>query len=57
MHTPFALFSATLATLQQGSELANVFRFTRTRPLCPYPLLARYTAGDTEAAASFACQL
>ena len=29
---------------------------TRTRPLCPYPLLARYTAGDTESAASFACQ-
>ena len=28
----------------------------RTRPLCPYPLLARYTAGDTESAASFACQ-
>jgi feruloyl esterase len=29
---------------------------TRTRPLCPYPLLARYTVGDTESAASFACQ-
>ena len=29
---------------------------TRTRPLCPYPLLARYSAGDTESAASFACQ-
>ncbi|MFP8778534.1 tannase/feruloyl esterase family alpha/beta hydrolase [Hydrogenophaga sp. RWCD_12] len=29
---------------------------TRTRPLCPYPQLARYTAGDTESAASFACR-
>ena len=29
---------------------------TRTRPLCPYPLLARYTAGDPESATSFTCQ-
>ena len=28
---------------------------TRTRPLCPHPLAARYTGGDTEAAASFSC--
>jgi len=29
---------------------------TRTRPLCPYPLVARYTGGDIESAASFACR-
>ena len=29
----------------------------RTRPLCPYPLVARYGgSGDVEAAASFACR-
>ena len=29
---------------------------TRTRPLCPYPLVARYQGGDKEVASSFACQ-
>ena len=29
----------------------------RTRPLCPYPQVARYTGGDTERAASFACRV
>ena len=29
---------------------------TRTRPLCPYPLVARYVSGDKEQASSFACQ-
>jgi hypothetical protein len=29
----------------------------RTRPLCPYPKVARYSgSGDVEAAASFSCQ-
>ncbi|WP_374669449.1 tannase/feruloyl esterase family alpha/beta hydrolase [Ramlibacter sp.] len=28
----------------------------RTRPLCPYPLVARYKSGDKEQAASFACE-
>jgi hypothetical protein len=28
----------------------------RTRPLCPYPQVARYTGGNPEDAASFACQ-
>jgi pimeloyl-ACP methyl ester carboxylesterase len=28
----------------------------RTRPLCAYPLVARYTGGDPEEAASFACK-
>lgn len=29
---------------------------TRTRPLCPYPQVARYVSGSIESAASFACQ-
>jgi feruloyl esterase len=29
---------------------------TRTRPLCPYPQVARYTGGDTNSAASFKCK-
>lgn len=28
----------------------------RTRPLCPYPKVARYVGGDKESAASFSCQ-
>ncbi len=28
----------------------------RTRPLCPYPKVARYVGGDVEKAASFRCQ-
>jgi Tannase and feruloyl esterase len=28
----------------------------RTRPLCPYPQVARYTSGDVNLAASFSCQ-
>jgi feruloyl esterase len=29
---------------------------SRTRPLCPYPQVARYTSGDVNLAASFSCQ-
>lgn len=29
----------------------------RTRPLCPYPLVARYRRGDVESAASFRCEI
>lgn len=29
---------------------------SRSRPLCPYPLVARYKGGDVETAASFACE-
>jgi len=28
----------------------------RTRPLCTYPKVARYVAGDIENASSFVCQ-
>jgi feruloyl esterase len=27
-----------------------------TRPLCPYPAVARYDSGDTASAASFSCR-
>jgi feruloyl esterase len=29
---------------------------TRTRPLCPHPMVARYKSGDPEVAASFVCE-
>jgi hypothetical protein len=29
---------------------------SRTRPLCPYPSVARYASGDLESAASFVCR-
>ena len=29
---------------------------SRTRPLCPWPKIARYVSGDIEKAESFACQ-
>jgi feruloyl esterase len=29
---------------------------TRTRPLCPYPSVARFKGGDAESASSFACE-
>jgi len=27
-----------------------------SRPLCPYPLVARYNGGDPDSADSFSCQ-
>nr|WP_255428270.1 tannase/feruloyl esterase family alpha/beta hydrolase [Ramlibacter cellulosilyticus] len=37
-------------------EVPSDWAANRTRPLCPHPLVARYTGGDKESAASFACQ-
>lgn len=38
-------------------EVPSTWSATRTRPLCPYPKVARYTGtGSLESAASFACQ-
>jgi hypothetical protein len=37
-------------------ELPAEWSPTRTRPLCYYPLIARYKGGDAEQAASFACE-
>lgn len=39
-----------------NSELPANWSATRTRPLCPYPLMARYQSGDPESANSFACK-
>lgn len=56
-------FSALVAWTERGTapdRLVATARATtawngRTRPLCAFPLLARYTAGDPERAASFTC--
>lgn len=39
-----------------NADVPSSWSATRTRPLCPYPLVARYKSGDTELAASFACE-
>jgi feruloyl esterase len=40
-----------------NKELPASWSPTRTRPLCPWPRYAKYTAGDLEQAASFDCAL
>ena len=37
-------------------DVPSTWQPTRTRPLCPYPLLARFKGGDAEVASSFACE-
>lgn len=40
-----------------NAEVPATWSPTRTRPLCPYPLVARYNgSGDTESASSFSCR-
>lgn len=40
-----------------NTELPSTWSATRTRPLCPYPQVARYKgSGDVEKAESFSCQ-
>lgn len=39
-----------------NAEVPADWAANRTRPLCPYPLVARYKTGDKETAASFACE-
>lgn len=39
-----------------NAEVPAGWAANRTRPLCPYPQVARYTSGDVELAASFSCQ-
>jgi feruloyl esterase len=48
---------ATLAaSVNAGNqELPAAWSKTRSRPLCPWPQVARYTGGDLESAASFRC--
>jgi feruloyl esterase len=37
-------------------DLPASWSSTRTRPLCPYPQVARYAGGDVESAKSFTCR-
>ena len=39
-----------------NAEVPAGWAADRTRPLCPYPTVARYQGGDVERAGSFACQ-
>ncbi|WP_105567607.1 tannase/feruloyl esterase family alpha/beta hydrolase [Microbacterium halophytorum] len=39
-----------------NNEVPADWSADRTRPLCPYPEVARYTGGDPESAESFACK-
>jgi feruloyl esterase len=39
-----------------NTELPAAWSPTRTRPLCPYPSVARYKGGNVEDAASFECR-
>jgi len=39
-----------------NTDLPSNWSPTRTRPLCPYPLVARYQGGQPEQADSFACK-
>lgn len=39
-----------------NADVPATWSATRTRPLCPYPLVARHTGGDIESAANFACR-
>jgi len=39
-----------------NADVPSAWSPARTRPLCPYPQVARYKSGDLEAAASFGCE-
>jgi len=39
----------------QNKDVPSSWPAQRSRPLCPWPLVARYAGGDVEAAASFRC--
>ena len=39
-----------------NADVPATWAVNRTRPLCPYPKVARYKSGDAELAASFACE-
>ena len=38
-----------------NTDLPTTWSASRSRPLCPYPLVTRYKSGDVESAASFVC--
>ncbi|MET0550596.1 MAG: tannase/feruloyl esterase family alpha/beta hydrolase, partial [Xanthomonas sp.] len=39
-----------------NAEVPASWSSQRSRPLCPYPQVARYVGGDVEAASSFVCR-
>lgn len=39
-----------------NADVPSTWSPARTRPLCPYPTVARYKSGDPEVAASFGCE-
>ncbi|MGZ3304231.1 MAG: tannase/feruloyl esterase family alpha/beta hydrolase [Asticcacaulis sp.] len=61
----YDMFAALIAWVERGQApdaiIATAGNATpwpgRTRPLCAYPEMARYTAGDVEKASSFACRV
>jgi feruloyl esterase len=38
-----------------NADVPSTWPTNRTRPLCPYPLVARYQSGDKEQASSYHC--
>ncbi|MEO5737539.1 MAG: tannase/feruloyl esterase family alpha/beta hydrolase [Variovorax sp.] len=46
---------ASVTASAANAELPAGWSATRTRPLCPYPQVARYKSGDPERATSFSC--
>jgi hypothetical protein len=47
-----------LATVNPANpELPSEWSKTRSRPLCPWPQIAKYKDGDPEKAESFECAL
>ncbi|HZF81546.1 MAG TPA: tannase/feruloyl esterase family alpha/beta hydrolase, partial [Rubrivivax sp.] len=49
---------AVIATARPASQNPGVGTIPtgRTRPLCPWPKVARYEGGNSELASSFACK-
>ncbi|MEY3887052.1 MAG: hypothetical protein RL650_1144 [Pseudomonadota bacterium] len=39
-----------------NADIPSDWSATRTRPLCPYPTIARYKSGNVEVESSFACE-
>ena len=58
--TPDSITASVRGTGNVGgvnAELPAAWSATRSRPLCPYPKVARYNGtGDINLAASFSCQ-
>ncbi|KFA18460.1 esterase, partial [Xanthomonas vasicola pv. musacearum NCPPB 4394] len=46
----------TAAARSENGEVPSQWGKGRTRPLCPYPQVARYVGGNVDSAASFSCR-